>query len=481
MTLVPYAPVPTALDFHMDDHFVRGFMGPFGSSKSVSCCWEIFFRCKVQLKQEDGFRRSRWVVVRNTYGELKDTTLKTWMDWFPEGVMGHLRVSDMIYDLEFKDIKAEILFRALDKPEDVKKLLSMELTGAWINEAREVPLAIVEGLTGRVTRYPRQADGGSNWNGIIMDTNPPSEDHWWYEIFEEKLHTDPQIKELYSIHKQPPAVLRRDNRWITNPNAENLKNLNPNYYTNLVVGKSREWIKVYGEGKYGVVSDGKPVYGEDYNDEWHCQEFDFDPLLPIRVGWDTSLHGNACVLAQLSPRGQLRVFDEVVGTGGLYAWVLHAVKPVLAKYKGTYYSSHSDPAGAKRGDLDEKFAIEMLNDGYEDMLVKLPFDTEPADTNALMPRIDAVNNYLNRSIDGSPALLIHPRCKVLKKGFSGHYEFKRVQVVGEERYKDLPAKNLYSHPHDALQYICRGILSDVEEEDDQFVVESRRTGTSGYN
>lgn len=455
-------------------------MGPFGSGKSVGMCWEIFFQCQTQYKQSDGFRHSRWAVVRNTYRELKDTTIKTWMDWFPEGVMGHYKVSDETFELTFKDVKAEILFRALDKPEDVKRLLSMELTGAWVNEAREIPKAILDGLTGRVGRYPRDADGGSRWNGIIMDTNPPDEDHWWYRLFEVDCHKDPQVAELYKVYKQPAAVFRLDKRWERNPDAENADNLPANYYTNMVIGKSKEWIKVYAEGKYGIVSDGRAVYS-GYNDDVHCKEFDVDPNIPVRVGWDYSLHGNACVLAQLSPRGQLRIFDEFVAENqGLHGFVLNSVIPGLSNYKVRYAQSTGDPAGARRGDLDEKFALEMLNDGYTEMLCELPFDTDAADTNALVPRISGVEHFLNRMIDGAPALILHPRCSVLRKGFAGRYEYKRVQVVGEERYKDVPAKNQYSHPQDALQYLCRGILSDVQEDDDEDYYPERKVGLSGY-
>ena len=32
---------------------------------------------------------------------------------------------------------------------------------------------------------------------------------------------------------------------------------------------------------------------------------------------------------------------------------------------------------------------------------------------------------------------------------------------GEYRFKDLPEKNSYSHPHDALQYLCLGGTSEV--------------------
>jgi hypothetical protein len=43
---------------------------------------------------------------------------------------------------------------------------------------------------------------------------------------------------------------------------------------------------------------------------------------------------------------------------------------------------------------------------------------------------------------------------MLRAGFLGRYELRRLQVPGEDRYTDEPNKNKYSHPHDALQYIA---------------------------
>jgi hypothetical protein len=98
------------------------------------------------------------------------------------------------------------------------------------------------------------------------------------------------------------------------------------------------------------------------------------------------------------------------------------------------------------------------------MVCKLPFQTYPADTNSMAPRLEGVNYFLNRLIDGQPALILHPRCENLRKGFMGRYEYARVQVVGDEnRFKEVPKKNKFSHPHDALQYLCRGILCDVQD------------------
>lgn len=470
-------------------------------------CWEIYFRSKAMPAGKDGVRRSRWAVIRNTKEQLKDTTIRTWEEWFPDPIAGRFVSSEMTFYLEYEDIKAEILFRALDKPDDIRKLLSMELTGAFVNEAREVPWAVIDGLTGRVGRYPRyrdmehiKPDGVDEdpetgvwqypdgtpwepyWSGIIMDTNPPDEDHWWYKKFEIQMHEEPQVAELYRLFKQPPAVLKEGDRYVVNKKAENLKNLKPGYYESMVVGKDPEWVKVYAMGQYGIVSEGRPVHN-GYNDEWHCREYEFDPKLPVYVGWDYSFRGQACVLAQLSKRGQLRIFEEFVGeeTGiSLEDFVFNAVKPGLAKYNATYQASVGDPAGVKKGDLDERFALGLLNDVYEEVQFNLPFTTEAADTNSLGPRLEGVDHFLNRSIDGAPALVLHPRCSILRKGFLGRYEYKRVQVVGEERFKDVPNKNRYSHPQDALQYLIRGILMDAGYSEQEEFVEERNVGISGY-
>jgi hypothetical protein len=58
-------------------------------------------------------------------------------------------------------------------------------------------------------------------------------------------------------------------------------------------------------------------------------------------------------------------------------------------------------------------------------------------------------------VEGKPAFLIDRRCQQLIKGFEGGYSYKRMEVSGE-RYADKPDKNMYSHIHDALQYLLLG-------------------------
>ena len=182
---VVYNAHPTLQKFHASDAFYRGTRGPVGSGKSTAMCMEIMRRAKEQVAGPDSIRRTRFAVIRNTYRELKDTTLKTWLAWFPESYFGVFNNGDMIHNVKFDDVEMEVMFRALDRPQDVKKVLSLELTGAWINEAREVPKGIIDAIGDRVGRYPAVKDGGCTWRGVIMDTNPGDTDHWWYRLAEE--------------------------------------------------------------------------------------------------------------------------------------------------------------------------------------------------------------------------------------------------------------------------------------------------------
>ncbi len=101
----------------------------------------------------------------------------------------------------------------------------------------------------------------------------------------------------------------------------------------------------------------------------------------------------------------------------------------------------------RRSDSDEKTAFMALADeGFVAM---------PAITNDPRARQEAVKKYLTKMVmDGQPGLVVDPKASLIRKGFMGNYHFKRVQVGNDERYRDVPDKNEYSHPHDALQYVA---------------------------
>ena len=237
----------TLRQFMLDDHFFRGLRGPVGSGKSACCAIEMFRRSLAQEPNSEGIRKSRWAVVRNTNPQLRTTTIKTWLDWFPEHIWGKMLWHPPPYTHHIKkgDLDMEVIFLALDRPEDVKKLLSLELTGVWINEAREIPKQIVDACTMRVGRFPSMKDGGPTWYGVIADTNAPDEDHWWPVMAGEAPLPDHVSREeammlikpdTWRFFTQPGGMVANiDNEgnvqnYQKNPLAENLSNLTPNYY-----------------------------------------------------------------------------------------------------------------------------------------------------------------------------------------------------------------------------------------------------------
>lgn len=430
---IAYEAPPVLGRFLGCDDFVRCVVGPVGSGKSSACVVELLRRAVEQAPGPDGVRRSRFVVVRNTYPELRDTTRKTFEQWIPPE-LGSWREQEFAFDLKFNDVEAEVLFRALDRPGDAKKLLSLELTGAYVNEAKEIPRAVFDLLQTRVGRYPAAKDGGPTWSGVWCDTNPPDTDHWLFRLFEE------QRPEGFRIFRQPGG---RD------AEAENLDHLPAGYYARIAAGKSEDWVAVYVDGRYGFVKEGKPVFPE-YSDAVHCRPVEARSSLPIVLGMDFGLTP-AAVLCQRDPAtGQLQVFRELVSESlGAVGFSRELARLISAEYPGRVVTGWGDPAGEQRSQVDERTPFDVVT------AAGLP--VAPAPTNDFTRRREAVAGMLARlGMGGQPSLVIDPRCSTLRRALGGGYCYRRVQVSGDERFRDQPDKNQYSHVADALQYACVG-------------------------
>ena len=460
------APGPVALSFLQSDAFVCAIRGPLGSGKSTACAMKLLANLQKQQRLSDGWIRRRSAVIRNTYPELKTTTIKTWQQWFSPSI-GRWREtnppSHHIVD-NVAMVDWEVIFIALDRPDDVRKLLSMEISDAWINEAREVPRAILDGLTGRVGRYPRREEGGCTDPQIIMDTNPPDTDHWWYRMAEEANNRGGAVGEMSEEAEQNlqlEAELRRIgalrptqklSEWFAQPGgesplAENTANLPPGYYLKARANKGAEWVKVYVNGDYGYVLDGRPVY-PDYRDHLHCREFEVNPRLPIDIGLDFGLTP-AAVFAQQMPNGQWRKHSEIVTENmGIVRFAEVLKNHIALVYPQVAIRSITgDPAGDIRND-DERTTYDLLK--------AAGIEARAAHSNEPTLRIESVAAAMRRLVDGEPGLLIHPRCRTLRKAYAGAYHYKRMALAGEARFRDVPEKNSHSHVADADQYLMLG-------------------------
>lgn len=429
---------PTIRDFHRSQAFVRGIMGPIGSAKSTACVIEILKKSQEQWPSADGIRRTRWAIVRNSYPELKSTTIKTWEQWCPRQYGKFNQDSPITHHVKTAEIDMEILFMALDREEDVKKLLSLELTGMWFNEAREIPKSIIDAGTGRVGRYPARNQGGCKWSGIIMDTNPPDDQSWWYKFSEQ------EVPEGWKFFKQPSG---------RSPHAENIRNLPDQYYQRIMAGKDPDWIKVYADGEYGYVSEGKPVYSM-YRDSTHTAPEHFEPVpgIALTIAADFGLTP-AAVIGQKLPDGRLRIFDEFVTDDcGVVRFAESLATYITATYPDFDVSDcFGDPAGAERG-ADERTMFDIMKEytGWH-------WKPAPCPDNDIQIRTEVVKNALNRLIDGRPGFQISPKCSVLRKGFTSGYHYKPVRTANGTQFHDTPSKNKFSHPHDALQYWFLGV------------------------
>lgn len=504
MTVINYKASPTGAKFHKSNKFVRGFLGPVGNGKSVTCILEILRLAREQWPNDKGIRKSRWAIIRNTIPELRTTTLNTWKQWVPESiapvVMHPVITSRLIQPIKADNtvIDLEVYFLALDRDDDVRKLLSLELSGVFINETREIGYAVFKAARERVGRYPARIDGYNDnpelgyigprndkgdyepcrRKSIIMDTNPPDNDHWWYQLAENGCLNKSENKEvarretkrIFDFFRGPSPLLKVGDEYEPNPAAENIPFLpgGYQYYLDMIAGNTEDHINVQVMGNYGVLMDGKAVYPQ-YNDRIHCPQSHFMPIqgLDICLGWDFGLTP-ACIFGQMTDTGQIRIVSELVSEDmDVRQFARDVVKPYIQKHFSEYQIgfSYADPAGNNRGEGEGKTSIGILNDEHIDnsngdiiQPLKMGFTTEPAPTNDPTKRQDACRSFLMKMTgSGEPGFIIDKRCQSLRKGFQGGYKYKKIQIGGsEERYREVPDKNKYSHPHDALQYLCLG-------------------------
>ena len=456
----PYAnsKADTFATFHKDDSNVKLIIGPFGSGKSTACCAEIVLRSCSMPIMRDGVRRARWAVIRNTMGELESTALVTWLSWFRNlGTVKRTKKPLLTYTHSFRDSKGlvemEIIFIGLDREDDKQKLESLELTGAYMNELQHIPRGIFGHVAGRIGRFPRRKDIDGVVNKVILaDTNPPDEDHWIYKDFEEN------PIEGNTIFHQPPGLIQNpQNEWMDNPDCDNRDHLDPHYYFDQArINHFREeFIKVYCRGEYGIVIPGKKVFPE-YNDDLHsAEEVEVLENIPVIMCWDFGT--TPCVLfIQFTEAGQMRCFKEFCTDGSS---VKSLAENHILPYLNTTLSQHKwfsvgDPSGVAKG---QNFGVSTF-----EVLEECGIETETAKTNDIQPRLEAVKAFLNKMVNGQPGIIISRKsCPTLRKSMAGKYCYKRLRIVGDEKYRDIPDKtHPWSDIADCLEYGALEFLGD---------------------
>lgn len=446
--------------------------GPIGAGKTrTNFSKAIKLACRQRQSTRDGVRKFKLCTVHANYRQLWRSTLPSWFKLLPKtagdwngaenGPAKHVTTfqlpdqTHVLFQIDFIAIGENAV-------EDVMR--GYEPTAFFLNELDLLAEDVLTYARGRVGRYPDMEEGGPSWYGILADCNAPERTSWLYQnIFQ---NTPPDVLLL----KQPSGL---------SPLAENIPNLPDGYYTKQMANQKQWYIDRMIKNKPGASRDGKPVFSE-FTDDLHVADHELEPVvgLPLRIGIDAG-GSPAAVIAQKLPDGRWWILDELVseqGTGALrfgrdLARLLKDRYPDWRVIKGW-----ADPASSYGADkrMGEPSWLEIC-------AIEAGIQVDPAPTNALLPRLEAVRLPLSKLIDGKPELLLSPRCVVLQEGFNSGYQYRKMQVPGATRFSEDPDKGKFSHVHDALQYVLSAGGEDLEIRGRQEVTaETIRRANAGH-
>lgn len=449
---IRYEATPTIGRFMESDAFVRILLGPVGSGKTTGVIFEALRRSREQAPGPDGIRRTRWVIARQTLEQMKQTILLDIMNWLRP--IATYKVSDKLVIIDNTrdggDVYSEWFMIPLEDPDDQKRLLSSQLTGAILNEAIEVDVDLVAAIQGRVGRYPQ----APSWFGIIADSNFPTEGSDWHRLMEDSRPAD------WAIFKQPGGMA---------PDAENLDWLVQTretlalprgdparlargrvYYERLAQTSNPDWITRYVHAQYGPDPSGTAVWRGSFKRSFHVSTTPLVPIpgKPLLIGQDFG-RSPCSLICQPDHKGRLLVLEEVVAEDtGLELHVTSALKPALMhpRYLGLSAAAVGDPSGAFKTTITEETSFDALR--------RMGLPAFPAPTNDLFPRLNAVEQLLLQQRDGGPALLIDgTRCPKLVLALQQNYRYAKAKQTGLT--KPLPDKtHPWSDLADGLQYVC---------------------------
>lgn len=460
MAQLNYGAPPTIARFMRSAAFGRLVAGPVGSGKTVGCVIELLRRAIGQNKARDGYRYTRFAVVRQTLKQLKDTVLKDCQQWL-QG-LGAWKVSENTFHLEFGDVRSEWVFIPLENAEDQARLLSMQLTGGWLSECIEMDIDVLGPLSGRLGRYPSGDQGAPTWFGWIADTNFPTEMTPWHQFME---NPPPGVQ----IFKQPSGLApeAENLNWLVQTDASLALPVNHpkriaqgrKYYERFVTmyGEDSDWVRRYVKAEYGDDPSGAAVFKNTFKSDFHCvDDTILIPGYPLLIGQDFGRNPWS-LIAQMDHMGRLVVHQEVRGENvGLEKHVNQNLKPILYsnRFMGFRVAAVGDPSGVAKGSIGEESCIEAMQ--------RFGVPCFPAPTNDIEPRLRAVEALLARQTNGGPTLVISRRgCPHLCRAMSGGYRFLKMKTGALKTVPDKNDKEGYSHVSDDLQYLALCVHGNI--------------------
>lgn len=456
---------------------VKLIQGPVESGKTMACIAQLYIWMCTMPRGVDGVRRSRFVVVRSTFSELRTTVVRDFLEVFPPEVYGKFKETEpYCYTMKFLDVECTVDFLSFDRLDDttLRRLRSTQYTGAWVNEGQFVTLQLFAEIIRRTGRYPSKKmcpDYDRRKRAILDNNAPPYHEHWLLYMrgdtpIPKDMHPDQAMSykkpDSWTFYLQPPAIQEvKDEKgelvgYELHPQAENLQNMGDDPYSESSRGGmtrdqiDRDYRNITTAEKSG--SARYPIFDRDK----HVAKGNIEPYegAPLVLGIDFGTTP-ACVFSQ-KVDGRWYVLRELVAEEQLVTWEFaEMVRDVIGMHfpfadeQGII--AWGDPAGNWKGETSStthKTSFKI----YEHFGIKV---RSPWKKDQPSLRWETGRRLLSEFPNGNPRLLIDPRCRRLIASLDGGMRMKVQKIEGMERVRSDLIKNAHSHCGEAWEYgIC---------------------------
>lgn len=425
---------PSVLDKDPLNHRNKyiAYVGGLGSGKTLIGCITVLSWAVTQPGE--------YLISRQYYPELRDTTMKTFFDVCPPELIIEHRVAENKVRLRSAMGKESIiLFRPLEEPD---KLRSLNLSGFYIDEANQVTEAAFMMLQGRLR--------GKGLRKGILTMNPKGHD-WVYRWFVKQDHLKtPYMKNLMTLIKAP--------------STENI-HLDPSYIQTMMESWSDD--RIQRELMASFDSFEGAVYAEFRRDVHVVRPFKIPKDWTKVIGIDHGYRNPAAwVWGAIDYDGTMWIYREFYEK----EWL---IEEICKKGKDGSHSAYGRMAHDEKiqcAFIDPSTHATRASDGLSDYdwyTTHLPKDFVLADANnSKTAGIDRVKSLFKLDNRGKPKIQIFSDCHHLIEELANYrYAELPISKQGNADEKEEPVK-VNDHACDALRYLVMSQPETVPAKED---------------
>lgn len=467
---INYWPGLTARRAHKSRARVKYAWGPIRTAKSTWLCWRVYYLAKRAAVKDISLKA---VILRDTYRNLEDTTLKTWFEWFPDKIMGRKSQSNPVnFMLRTPDGREhEVLFRHGQNASEASNFLSSDFGFIGLEEIAPAFTPTGEVSPGIAEEVFDMAIGRLCQKGIedpemALTSNPPPFHHWG-------------SKRIIDLTPERLAEMNWAHFWF--PPEENKQHLREGFYEELLKVWPIDMINRFVKGERVAIYPGLPIFAKAFSQTLHVKE-NLKPIpgLPLTLCVDSSGLAPAALFTQVDHKGRWLWLKELQGgyvDGKLVEQIgakrFAAMCKVIAgelfpgfKFKVGYGDPYSLEA---KSDKNEKsWAQYFASEGFR--LVP--------GIKTIVDRIEGIEERLTTLIEGQPGLLISKSgCPLAIQALSGGYRWgvdpSASRITGRE-----PVKDIFSHVIDAGGHGARKLFPIIKRFESAYTPRQPRSAMS---